>query len=518
MEYGFLSLVPPMVAIILALVTKQTILSLFLGLWIGVTIIAGFNPIAAFPLMIKDYFIPLIGNEWNAGMLMLITSCGGFVYLIKISGGSRAFGEFASKHVKTRKQAQLTAYFSAFAFIFTEPTLMLGSIMRPITERLKVSRVKLAYICDVMGCPFATLSPITSYSAYAIGLIATQFEGLGIDKNPWATYLKAIPLNFYALFGMLTLLVVILLNLDIGSMYDAEQRAIKTGELIGKDDNPMGKYDIDEEEIFRDSNITTMTFLVPLVGLFLVLIAMIMWTGNAGKNGVGGAFMNSNITLSITTGFMVASILAGIMGVRANVFGKGEIIPMFTKGVALNSDIPIILVLAWSIGALTDNMDLKGYLIHIVETYHISPGLTPMFLFVIGSFVGFSTGSSWGVWAIMIPIALPIAHEFGIPIELMIGASLSGGTFGDHCSPISDTTILASTASGSDHIQHVRTQLPYSLTVGVCSAVGFLIGGMVNPYVGLVFTAISIVLALIALHRHAQKRYNVRSETLEEAL
>lgn len=162
MEYGFLSLIPPITAIALALITKQTVFSLLIGLWIGATIICGWNPIMALPSMISDYFIPLIGNEYNAGMLMLITSCGGFVYMVKISGASRAFGNAISKKVKTRKQGQLITYFSAFAFIFTEPTLTLGSIMRPVTERLRISRVKLAYICDVMGCSFATLSPITS--------------------------------------------------------------------------------------------------------------------------------------------------------------------------------------------------------------------------------------------------------------------------------------------------------------------------------------------------------------------
>ena len=158
MEYGFLALVPPIMAIGLALITKQTILSLVVGLWVGTTIVCGWNPIEGLPLMISDYFIPNIGNQWNAGMLMLITACGGFVYMIKVSGTAKAFGDMVTKKIKTRKQAQLVAYFSAFAFVFTEPTLTLGSIMRPITERLRVSRVKLAYICDVMGCPFVNHS------------------------------------------------------------------------------------------------------------------------------------------------------------------------------------------------------------------------------------------------------------------------------------------------------------------------------------------------------------------------
>ena len=181
--------------------------------------------------------------------------------------------------------------------------------------------------------------------------------------------------------------------------------------------------------------------------------------------------------------------------------------PEFCKGVSLNSDIPLILILAWSIGSLTGKMDLKGYLIGLLETYNVAPGIMPMLIFIVGAFVGFSTGSSWGVWAITMPIALPIAHSFGVPIELMIGACLSGGVFGDHCSPISDTTILASTAAGADHIQHVRTQLPYSLAVGGCSAVGFLVGGMISPVLGLAVTALGIGAVFFGLHQYAVKRY-----------
>ncbi len=507
MEYGILTIVPPLVAIGLALITKQTILSLVVGLWVGTTILSGWNPLVGLPMMISDFFIPNIGNEYNAGTLMLITACGGFVYMFQVSGASKAFGELITKRVKSRTQAQLITYFSAFAFIFTEPTLTLGSIMRPITEKLRVSRVKLAYICDVMGCPFATLSPITSYSSYATGLIAAAFAALAITDNPWLTFVKAIPFNFYAIFGMLALLFVILTKLDIGPMYEAEKRAIETGKLIGENDVPMTKYDLDEEDLFSGKNITTMNFILPLCTLFVTLIVMILWTGDMKANGLGGAFRNANIVLSITLGFFTASVAAGLLGARSGIFGYKNIVEQFTKGVALNADIPIILVLAWSIGSLTGVMDLKGYLIHLVEANSIAPGLMPVMIFIVGAFVGFSTGSSWGVWAITMPIALPIAAQFHIPMELMIGACLSGGVFGDHCSPISDTTILASTAAGADHIQHVRTQLPYSLTVGTSSAAGFLVGGLVSPLLGLLTTTAMIVAALFGLHAFAAKKY-----------
>ena len=507
MDYGILTLLPPLVAIGLALITKQTIFSLVVGLWVGTTIMCGWNPLEGLPMMISDYFIPKIGNESNAGTLMLIVACGGFVYMVKVTGASKAFSEAVTKKVKTRTQAMIVTYFSAFAFIFTEPTLTLGSIMRPITEKMKVSRVKLAYICDVMGCPFATLSPITSYSAYATSLIAAAFATLSITDNAWMTFVKAIPFNFYAIFGMLALLFVIIAKLDIGPMYTAEKRAVETGKLIGENDVPMTKYDIDEEELFRGKKISTMNFALPLGSLFATLIIMIMWSGNMVENGIGGAFRNCNIVLCITLAFFIGSVAAGFCGVKSKIFQVKDIIGNWSHGVALNTDIPVILVLAWSIGGVTTDMDLKGFLIHLVETYDIPPGIMPAAIFVVGAFVGFATGSSWGVWAITVPIALPIAAQFNVPMELMIGACLSGGVFGDHCSPISDTTILASTAAGADHIQHVRTQLPYALAVGISSAVGFLIGGLIGEVIGLIATAVIIAVVFFVLHKYATKKY-----------
>lgn len=514
MEYGLLSLLPPFLAIVMALITKNTILSLLAGVFIGATIIFGWNPLVAVPSMISEFFIPLVGDEWNAGMLVLVTMCGGFVYMIKISGASKAFGDAVSRKIKTRKGGQLMAYFSAFAFIYTEPTLTLGAIMRPVTEKLRISRVKLAYICDVMGCPFASLSPITSYGVYATGLIATQFVALGISDNPWTAFLKAIPFNFYAIFGLVTLLYVIIRSIDVGPMYIAEKRAIETGHLIGEKDNPMTKEEAGEFTVVesKDVNISVYNFLIPMVGLFVTLISVILWSGNVAKNGFGGAFMNGNITLGIITGFFVSSVLAGIMGAKSKIYKYDEIVSKFVRGIMLNSEIPLILVLAWSIGKITQLMDLKGFLIAFVQNTSIAPGLIPALIFVVGALVAFSTGSSWGVWSIMMPISIPMAQAFGMSIPLMIGAVISGGAFGDHCSPISDTTILASTAAGADHVEHVRTQLPYALTVGISSLVGFLAGGLMTPILGIIATAVCIFIGLQILQAQSKRTYEMNSD------
>jgi tetracycline resistance efflux pump len=505
-NFGILSLIPPLVAIVMALVTKQTILSLLVGIYSGTIIIYGWNPIVALPKIITDYFIPQIGNEWNAGMILLIVACGGFVYLIKISGAAKALGDAAVKKIKTRKAAQTVAFFGAFAFVYTEPTLTLGTIMRPITEKLKVSRVKLAYICDVMGCPFATLSPITSYGVYATGLIGTQLVALGLSDNPWSLFIQTIPYNFYAIFGLLACLYVIRRSLDIGPMYHAEQRAIMTGRLIGEKDNPMIREEGDETKIPEGARVTIKNFVIPMVTLFITLFAVIFWTGEIGKNGFLGSFMKSNISLAIICGFLAGSLAAGIMGAYSGLYKYSDIISKFTRGVMLNTEIPMILVLAWSMGSITKNMNLKGFLVEFVTNTSLPPGLLPALIFAVGAFVAFATGTSWGVWSIMMPIAIPMASAFGIPMPIMIGAALSGGVFGDHCSPISDTTILASTAAASDHIEHVRTQLPYALLVGTSCFIGFIVGGLSVPFAGIIATAICIIAGFGLFHRIAIKQ------------
>lgn len=236
MNYGIISLLPPLIAIFMALKTKQTLLSLFVGVWVGATIINGWNPLVGFAKSFTDFVIPSMADPWNAGMLVLVSLAGGFMYILRASGASRAFAQSATRKIKNRKQAQLVTWCSAFAFSYTEPCLILGTIMRPITERMKISRAKLAYILDSMGCSLSSFSPICSYGPFITSLIAAQLVALGVGDNPWIVYFQMFPYNLYALFNMLTVLVVILTGLDVGHMYFAEKRAIETGELLAKED------------------------------------------------------------------------------------------------------------------------------------------------------------------------------------------------------------------------------------------------------------------------------------------
>ena len=236
-NYGFLSVIPAILVIVLALKTKKTLLSLMIGGFVGAVILNGFNPLIALPNMIQYDVFPSI--EGNAGTLVLVTIAGGFVNLIKSSGAAKALGDFAAKHIHSKKGAETATFAAAFAFIYTEPNFTLGVIMRPITERFNVARVKLAYLCDGLASTIASLSPVCSYGPYITGLIATQMVMLGMGDNPWPTYWKYIPFNFYAVLSVITVFIVVRTGLDVGPMYVAEQRATRTGQLIGPNDHPI---------------------------------------------------------------------------------------------------------------------------------------------------------------------------------------------------------------------------------------------------------------------------------------
>lgn len=506
MEYGILSLLPPVIAIVIAIVTRQTILSLFIGVWLGSTIISSWNPFVGFTYSITDVVIPSIADPWNAGMLLLVTLAGGFVNILRVTGGARAFAEVATKKVNTRKKAQNFIWGSSFLFSYTEPVLILGTVTRPIADKLKVSRVKLAYILDSMGSPLAAMSPISSYGPFITGLIATQLAVLGLSDNPWSLFIQMIPYNLYGMFAMIGVLFVVNLNLDIGPMYKAEMRAVETGELYGKDDKLMIDESIEEEMMVSNTKADIFSFLIPMVLLMGTIFTVIFWTGNIGENGFRGAFLNSNIVLSIICGF-IAGAVGGI--IYAKLRYKTSLIYLFdelTNGILKLMIVPLILVMAWSIGSIASAMGLGTYITEFVGNY-LPAFLVPLIIFLIGALIAFATGSSWGVFAIMIPIAVPMAASMDINLALAIGAVISGGLFGDHCSPISDTTIMSSTGAAADHIEHVRTQLPYALVIAIASAFGFLFAGLTqNVLVGFIVTAIVLLVALYLLNRRVKGR------------
>ncbi|AOT70757.1 Na+/H+ antiporter NhaC family protein [Geosporobacter ferrireducens] len=509
--FGILCLLPPIVAIVLALITKQTILSLFVATWLGSTMINGWNPIVGFVKIISDYMVPAIASEWNASLLVLVTFSGGLIAMLRVIGAAQAFAALVTRSINNAKKGQIVTCLSAFIFSYTEPCLILGTIMRPVTDAVRVSRAKLAYILDSMGCNLASFSPISSYGPFIAGLIATQLAEAGIKGNEWAIWAQMLPFNMYSLFAMITVIIVAVFGLNIGPMYAEEKRARETGKLLADGVDPLVP---EMKNVLPEGyKLSVWNFIIPMTSLFLALFATIFWTGNFAENGLKGAFLNGNITLAICMGFLAGGIGAGVMGVTTKLFTPAKAFNHFVDGMAELISVPFILICAWSMGKITGTMEVGNYMAGVVQN-HLAAGLVPAMVFIFGSAISFATGSSWGVWSIMMPIAFPMAVAFNLPIPYVVGAVISGGMFGDQCSPISDTTILSSTGASCNHVVHVMTQLPYGLAVGVSAFIGFLVGGLTGQYMlSIAVTAIVLYAALFILTK-VSKHKNIESTEL----
>jgi Na+/H+ antiporter NhaC len=498
-DFGIWCLLPPFAAIVLALLTKQTLFSLFAAIWLGSTMLNDWNPVIGFVKVVSDYIVPSIASKWNAGLLVLVAMSGGMVAMLRVTGSAQAFAACVTKSVNNAKKAQIVTWLSAFLFSYTEPCLILGTIMRPITDAVKISRAKLAYILDSMGCNLASFSPICSYGPFITGLIAAQYAAAKVEGNEWTVWGRMLPFNLYGLFSMLTVLLVAILALDFGPMYSEEKRARETGKLMADGVAPLVP---EKKRILPEGYVPTMwNFLVPMACLFGGVFATIFWTGGVGENGIVGSFSKADITLAICMGFILSAVGAGLVASCTRLFSPVAAFNHFVDGMAELIFVPFILVGAWSISGITGSMHVGAYLAGIIELY-LTPKLVPALVFVFGAVISFSTGSSWGVWSIMMPIALPMAFSFDISVPFVVGAIISGGLFGDQCSPISDTTVMSSTGASCNHIVHVATQLPYGLTVGLAAFCGFLFGGMTGMYwMSLLVTAAVLLVSLAVLHK-----------------
>ena len=508
MEYGFLSLLPPLLAIIIAILTKQTVVALFLGVWFGATVMNEWNPVSGFTYTVNEIMVPSIADPWNASLILLVVFTGGFINVLRTTGAGQAFGDFATKKVNTRQKGQNFVWGSAFLFSYTEPVLILGTVTRPITDKLKISRVKLAYIVDSMGSPVASMSPISVYAPFITGLIATQLAALSLSENPWSLFIQMIPFHLYGIFAIVGVLLVVNMKIDIGPMFKAEQRAIKTGKLYGEHDklmiNDTGDADAVEADIF--------SFLIPLALLFAGIFGVIFWTGDIGANGLAGAFLNADIIFAITTGFFLGSV-GGMLYAKLR-YGQPleELLNGYVDGIMQVMIVPVILVMAWSIGTVATEMGLGDVIAHYAGSY-LPAFLVPVIIFILGGLIAFASGSSWGVFSIMIPIAIPMGIALDLELALVIGAAISGGVFGDHCSPISDTSIMSSTGSAADHMEHIRTQLPYAIIIALSACSGFLMSGITqNSIAGIVTTAAVLIGILLFVNNRTKKRNPAATE------
>ncbi len=505
------ALLPPIVAIGLALITKEVYSSLFIGIVSGGLIYAiasgtGFE--GMFTAVVQDGFIANLSDSYNVGILIFLVVLGAIVVLMNKAGGSRAYGEWAAAHIKTRAGASL-ATFMLGVLIFVDDyfnCLTVGSVMRPVTDKHKISRSKLAYFIDATAAPICIIAPISSWAAAVSGTV----EGV----NGIKLFISTIPYNLYALLTLIMVLFICITNIDYGSMKKHEANAAK-GDLFTTRSTVYAK---DDEPSHTKGKVIDL--ILPVIILIVFCVVGMVYTGGLfdGTDFVS-AFANCDASYGLSLGSIGALII--IMGyfLCRRVLKFNDCMDAIAGGFKQMVPAILILTFAWCLKSMTGLLDAGSFVSGIVENGTAVQILLPLLLFVVAVGLSFATGTSWGTFGILIPIVTSvfegqlqnISSTDSIPamVIICISACLAGAVCGDHCSPISDTTIMASTGAQCDHVNHVSTQLPYAFTVAVVSAVGYLLAGFVQNVFIVLGVSIVLMLGVLCLIRTLLKRNQV---------
>jgi len=511
-----LSILPALVALGLAIITRRVLLSLGVGIVLGALLLVDFSFAEAAGYIfntLKGVVIEEGGiNSWNMSIVAFLLLLGMMTALLTLSGGTRAFANWALDHIKDKRGAAFLAAFLG-VFIFIDDyfnSLAVGSIARPVTDRFNVSRAKLAYILDSTAAPMCILMPVSSWGAYIMTIIGGILVSHGIgDYSPLGAYMRLIPMNFYALFTLLMVFAVIWFRLDIGLMKTHEIRAEKNGAIKGSDHHAVNlhdEYGIDESEKGKVSDL-----IFPIVTLIIATLFFMLYTGNQALSAnslpfsVLGAFENTDVGKSLCYGALVGLLFSFVIVIKQKL-AFSLIASALWIGARSMFGAIIILFFAWAIGSVIGDMKTGAYLSSLVQG-SISLHWLPVILFILSGAMAFATGTSWGTFGIMLPIAGDMAAATEIALMLpMLSAVLAGSVFGDHCSPISDTTILSSTGARCRHIDHVATQLPYALLVAAISSVGFVVLGFSASLTASLLACLALFSVVIVVMKVFAKR------------
>lgn len=493
------SLLPPVVAIVLALITKETYSSLFIGILVGALMVTGFSPTGTLDTLIGEGFTPAIAD--NAGIFMFLVILGIMVALVNSTGAAAAFGKWAAKHVKTRA-GTLLATFVLGVLIFIDDyfnCLTVGSVMRPLTDVQKVSRTKLAYLIDATAAPVCMIAPVSSWAAAVSGVA----EDLDAGISGIQLFIQAIPFNFYSLLTFVFIIGLVLMGFDYGPMAKSELEALKGN---------LGSLGNDDE--VENTKATLWDMLIPIIVLIVLCIIGLMYVGGFWdpESGVAGDFVgsfgNTDAFVGLPWGSLVALIFTIVYLIcRGLVSFKGAM-ECAVKG--FNAMVPAILILTFAVSLknMTGLLGADVFVAGVMES--ASKGLfmmLPAIIFLVACGLGFATGTSWGTFGILIPIVLPIFDVNDPLLMIGISACLAGAVCGDHCSPISDTTIMASAGANCNHIEHVQTQLPYAITVAAISFVNFILAGLIqNAWICLPIGAVMTIAVLFVLRATVGKK------------
>ncbi|HEX2164660.1 MAG TPA: Na+/H+ antiporter NhaC family protein [Thermoanaerobaculia bacterium] len=503
---GLLSLIPPLLAIALALIFKDVLVSLYLGVLAGALILVQWRPIAAFARSIDTFVVPALTDESHVKTIVFTVLLGGMIGVITRSGGTQGIVDRITPFATTSRRGQLATWLLGVAIFFDDyaNTLIVGSTMRPITDRLRISREKLAYIVDSTAAPVTSVVPISTWIGFELGLIAAAIAPLGLDVSAFSLFVASIPYRFYPLLALVLGFTIAATGRDFGPMLRAERRAADTGAVIAPGDTPLAEYGAAVLEPPAGKPRRATNAVLPIVTVVVVTLIGLYLTGTAALAGAVDApsegsweWWREVVAASDSLTTLLWASLAGVLVALAlplvqRLLTLRQGMEAMVEGCKAMLMALLVLTLAWAIGAVCTELHTAEYVVGIASGV-LSAHWLPVLVFLLAAAVAFATGTSWGTMAILIPLVVPVAHglaiagghppgEGGLYMTILVGtlsSVLAGAVWGDHCSPISDTTILSSTASASDHIAHVKTQLPYALAIGV---LGMVVGDIPTAY------------------------------------
>lgn len=498
-QSSFWALVPPIIAIALALITKEVYSSLFIGILVGALLYSGFNFEGTITHVFQDGIISVLSDSWNVGILIFLVILGTMVSLMNKAGGSAAFGRWASTKIKSRVGAQL-ATIALGVLIFIDDyfnCLTVGSVMRPVTDKHQVSRAKLAYLIDATAAPVCIIAPISSWAAAVSGFVEGE-DGLSL-------FINAIPFNFYALLTVVMMVGLVLMKADFGPMGVHERNAMK-GDLYTTPDRPY--EGTGSEQISSKGKVIDL--LLPIITLIICCVIGMLYTGGFFSGaGFVEAFAGSDASVGLVLGSFFALVITLVFYMVRRVMSFNDCMGCIPEGFKAMVPAILILTFAWSLKAMTDSLGAAEYVAGVVRA---SAGgfmnFLPAIIFLIACGLAFATGTSWGTFGILIPIVVAAFQQSSYQMMIIsISACMAGAVCGDHCSPISDTTIMASAGAQCNHVNHVSTQLPYAVLVALISFVTYIVAGftksaLISLPFGIILTlAVLFLFRLLAKHK-----------------
>ena len=487
-----MALAPPIIAIVLALVTKEVYSSLFIGILAGALLYSNFNVVGAVDAIVNEGLIANVADSWNAGILVFLVLLGIMVALVNVVGGSAAFGRWAKVHVKTRTGVQL-ATFVLGVLIFIDDyfnCLTVGSVMRPVTDSHKISRAKFSYIIDATAAPICMIAPISSWAAAVTSVVG--------EENGLTYFVRAIPYNFYSLLTIVMVITLAVMKLDYGPMLRHERNAM-AGDLFSDDNH------VDNADDAVSSKGKVIDLILPVFVLIVSCIVGMIYTGgffdaeSGAYMNIATAFANSDASSGLSLGALIAVVLTVLYLVARKVITFQTAMNAIPKGFCAMVPAILILVFAWTLGGITRGMLGADIFVKtaIGGAAESLAAFLPAVIFLIAFGLAFATGTSWGTFGILLPIVITVFTGAGEILVISMSACLAGAVCGDHCSPISDTTIMASAGAQCNHVNHVSTQLPYALTVAGVSVVAYILAGFIQNW--MIVLPISVALMIATL-------------------